>query len=63
MSEQHFDYARVYLGPELDGGHPGYRGPIILCAYGVWVGEFAEWLFIQDDPTCLPDGLPWRRRC
>lgn len=48
MSEQHFDYARVYIGPEPESGpHPGYRGPVTATVFGVLVGDSAEWLFID----------------
>lgn len=33
---------RLYLGPEPDGPHPGYRGQLRLAPEGVWCPPDAE---------------------
>lgn len=65
---------RLYLHPEPEyGSHPGYRGPLHFCEYGIWTRGGCEWLMLMgpgsfsDDPGCgwepveVPTLIPWAR--
>lgn len=62
---------RLYLDPEPEyGSHPGYRGPMHLSVYGVWVNEGCECLFADHDvfdpgrcwdPVETNALIPWHR--
>lgn len=65
-------YARVYLGPEPEGGgpHPGIRGIITADAIGVHAPAECEWLMTDDGTTVwesmalhtdMTTTVPWHR--
>lgn len=62
---------RLYLHPEpANGPHPGYRGPLRFCEYGIWLSADCEWLVFLDnndpfncdwEPVEVPTLIPWAR--